>query len=225
MSWNSEDFAGEEATNNQYQNYPAEATGTLINQSQANWQPRHHQDSSSVAPQLDPPQASSSRMDDLDRSRDEDSSLPPGETYHLPPSVSKEATPEPDPFDTSNVLIPPIVEVNSSLRTGIMVSEENPSSQAGQADLPIGTVTRPSIVLPNTSVPCSLEQALEALSPAGGPLDPEVSEDEDEPSTLTLVSQVWSLTQFYSVDFSPLRNGVEKGVFNKRTVKVCLSFS
>ena len=53
----------------------------------------------------------------------------------------------------------------------------------------MGTVSRPSIVLPNTSVPCSLEQALEALSPDSGPLDPEVSEDEDEPSTLTLVSQ------------------------------------
>ena len=32
-----------------------------------------------------------------------------------------------------------------------------------------------------------------------------------------------SLTQFYSVDFSQSRIGVKKCVFNKRTVKVCLS--
>ena len=36
-------------------------------------------------------------------------------------------------------------------------------------------------------------------------------------------SQVWSLTQFYSVDFSKLRIGVKKCVFCKRTIKVCVS--
>ena len=35
--------------------------------------------------------------------------------------------------------------------------------------------------------------------------------------------QVWSLTQFYSVDFSQLMIGVKKCVFNKRTIKVCVS--
>ena len=35
--------------------------------------------------------------------------------------------------------------------------------------------------------------------------------------------QVWSLTQFYSVDFSKSRIGVKKCVFNKRTIKVCVS--
>ena len=35
--------------------------------------------------------------------------------------------------------------------------------------------------------------------------------------------QVWSLTQFYSVDFSQSRIGVKKFVFNKRTIKVCVS--
>ena len=35
--------------------------------------------------------------------------------------------------------------------------------------------------------------------------------------------QVWSLTQFYSVDFSQTRIGVKKCVFNKRTIKVCVS--
>ena len=34
--------------------------------------------------------------------------------------------------------------------------------------------------------------------------------------------QVWSLTQFYSVDFSKSRIGVSKSVFNKRTIKVCV---
>ena len=35
--------------------------------------------------------------------------------------------------------------------------------------------------------------------------------------------QVWSLSQFYSVDFSQSRIGVKKCVFNKRTIKVCVS--
>ena len=38
-------------------------------------------------------------------------------------------------------------------------------------------------------------------------------------------SQVWSLTQFYSVDFSKSRIGVNKCVFNKCTIKVCVSCS
>ena len=33
-------------------------------------------------------------------------------------------------------------------------------------------------------------------------------------------TQVWSLTQFYSVDFSKSRIDVNKCVFNKRTIKV-----
>ena len=35
--------------------------------------------------------------------------------------------------------------------------------------------------------------------------------------------QVCSLTQFYSVDFSQSRNGLNKCVFYKRTIKVCVS--
>ena len=35
--------------------------------------------------------------------------------------------------------------------------------------------------------------------------------------------QVWSLTQFYSVDFSLSKIDVKKCVFNKRTIKVCVS--
>ena len=35
--------------------------------------------------------------------------------------------------------------------------------------------------------------------------------------------QVWSLPQFYSVDFSQSRIGVKKCVFNKGTIKVCVS--
>ena len=35
--------------------------------------------------------------------------------------------------------------------------------------------------------------------------------------------QVWSLTQFYSVDFSQSRIGVNKCVFWKRTIKVCIT--
>ena len=34
---------------------------------------------------------------------------------------------------------------------------------------------------------------------------------------------VWSLTQFYSVDFSKSRIGGKKCVFNQRTIKVCVS--
>ena len=35
--------------------------------------------------------------------------------------------------------------------------------------------------------------------------------------------KVWSLTQFYTVDFSQSRIGVSKCVFYKRTIKVCVS--
>ena len=38
-----------------------------------------------------------------------------------------------------------------------------------------------------------------------------------------LYLQVWSLTQLYSLDFSQSRIGVNKCVFNKRTIKVCVS--
>ena len=38
------------------------------------------------------------------------------------------------------------------------------------------------------------------------------------------VAQVWSLTQLlYSVDFSKSRIGVKKCVFDKRTIKICIS--
>ena len=37
------------------------------------------------------------------------------------------------------------------------------------------------------------------------------------------VRQVWSLTQFYYVDFSKSRIGVNKCVLYKRTIKVCVS--
>ena len=40
---------------------------------------------------------------------------------------------------------------------------------------------------------------------------------------LSHASQVWSLTQFYSVDFSKSKIDVQKCVFNKRTIKVCVS--
>ena len=40
-----------------------------------------------------------------------------------------------------------------------------------------------------------------------------------------VAAQVLSLTQFYSVDFSQSRIGVKKCVFNKRTIKVCVSCS
>ena len=35
--------------------------------------------------------------------------------------------------------------------------------------------------------------------------------------------QVWSLNQFYSVDFSQARIGVKKRDFNESTIKVCVS--
>ena len=44
-----------------------------------------------------------------------------------------------------------------------------------------------------------------------------------ERGTEAVDDQVWSLTQFYSVDFSQSRIGVKKCVFNKRTIKVSIS--
>ena len=43
--------------------------------------------------------------------------------------------------------------------------------------------------------------------------------------TRTCSNQVWSLTHIYSVDFSQSRIGSKKCVFNKRTIKVCVSCS
>ena len=37
------------------------------------------------------------------------------------------------------------------------------------------------------------------------------------------VNTVWSLTKFYSVDFSQSRIGVKKSVFNEGTIKVCVN--
>ena len=39
----------------------------------------------------------------------------------------------------------------------------------------------------------------------------------------TCYFQVWSLTQFYSLDYSKSRINVKTCVFNKRTIKVCVS--
>ena len=41
--------------------------------------------------------------------------------------------------------------------------------------------------------------------------------------TLQSSKQVWSLSEFYSVDFSKSRIDIKKCVFNKRTIKVCVS--
>ena len=57
------------------------------------------------------------------------------------------------------------------------------------------------------------------------------SEGEDEKKDfdflasieVLVLDQVWSLTQFYSVDFAKSRTDVKKCVFNKRTIKVCVS--
>ena len=38
-----------------------------------------------------------------------------------------------------------------------------------------------------------------------------------------ILNKVWSLNQFYSVDFSQSRIDVNKCVFYKRTIKVCVS--
>ena len=40
---------------------------------------------------------------------------------------------------------------------------------------------------------------------------------------LASAQQVWSLTQFYCVGFSKSRIGVNKCIFYKRTIKVCVS--
>ena len=43
-------------------------------------------------------------------------------------------------------------------------------------------------------------------------------------SRYTMLQQVWSLTQIYSVDFSQSRIGVNKCDFYKHTTKVCVSY-
>ena len=50
-----------------------------------------------------------------------------------------------------------------------------------------------------------------------------VREDRFEALRKVISQQAWSLTQFYSVDFSRSRIGVKKWVFNKCTIKVHVS--
>ena len=54
-------------------------------------------------------------------------------------------------------------------------------------------------------------------------LETGVSPDSTNEDGLTALHQVWSPTQFYSVDFSKSRIDVQKCVLNKRTIKVCVS--
>ena len=53
------------------------------------------------------------------------------------------------------------------------------------------------------------------------------AEEEKHDHVLTKINlgkeQVWSLAQFYSVDFLKSRIDVKKCVFNKRTINVCVS--
>ena len=44
------------------------------------------------------------------------------------------------------------------------------------------------------------------------------------PGMCNSTKQVWSLTQLYSVDFSQSRISVKNCVFNKHTIKVCVSY-
>ena len=71
-------------------------------------------------------------------------------------------------------------------------------------------------------VPLDLQAALvlavDRLEPAGGGVVV-----QGGPGEVLLAVGVWSLTQFYSVDFSKSRIAVKKCVFNKRTLKVCVS--
>ena len=53
--------------------------------------------------------------------------------------------------------------------------------------------------------------------------DEDFDDEEDEDDLKDDNIQVWSLTQFYSVNFLKSRIGVKKCVFNKRTIKVCVS--
>ena len=50
-----------------------------------------------------------------------------------------------------------------------------------------------------------------------------IRKDFEYMSKSEILVQVWSLTQLYSVDFSQSRISVRKCVFNKCTIKVCVS--
>ena len=55
----------------------------------------------------------------------------------------------------------------------------------------------------------------------GAPAEDQLT--SSQPHHHHVIQQVWSLTQFYSVDYSKSRIDVKKCVFNKRTIKVCVS--
>ena len=51
-----------------------------------------------------------------------------------------------------------------------------------------------------------------------------VFKDITAASTAVKSMQVWSLNQFYSVNFSQSKIGVNKCVFNELTIKVCVCY-
>ena len=81
-----------------------------------------------------------------------------------------------------------------------------------------------------SQVVCSADETLFALdcAAARSPINRRPAPNEEDvvilgPIEGIAVPQVWSLTQLYSVDFSQSRIGVNKCVFFKRTIKVCIS--
>ena len=65
-------------------------------------------------------------------------------------------------------------------------------------------------------------EGLETQVDGAGEDEEDEEEDVDESSS-TADGQVWSLTQFYSVDFSQSKMDVKKCVNSERTIKVCVS--
>ena len=91
-------------------------------------------------------------------------------------------------------------------------------------------MARPGLVLPalrpltvSAQLLFELDELMEEVDPKGA------TEAVEGPTTDAAVEgladelQVWSLTQFYFVDFSKLRIGGQKCVFYKHTIKVCVS--
>ena len=76
---------------------------------------------------------------------------------------------------------------------------------------------------PAATAACCPAAAISASAEKGEALLSGLTDEIEGDGADAVEAQVRSLTQFYSVDFSLSRIGVKKCVFNKRTIKVCVS--
>ena len=117
--------------------------------------------------------------------------------------------------------IPPPISMKPPERTNDQLQPQPPSRPQQEVPPPAPIVSPVQI---GQDQPQLMQPAPQRLpSPKAQPNSGVPPSDHVIQPAVVSHQQVWSLTQFYSVDFSQTRIGVKKCIFNKRTIKVCVS--